>query len=146
MSIEFAGTKGRGFVNGALTWSFFGDEVNAISDADLLVAYCGWAWLFPAIQAGKVQTDFVSEGEEARLIARKQEEGFADIKLGSRFKIDASEVFEFESTRQGQAVKGAGDSSADVTFQGADPRTALPCIYFFLGGQVIQEMKDVPGA
>jgi hypothetical protein len=38
------GTTGRGFVNGRLTWSFLGDEVNMIKDDDFFVAYCGLAF------------------------------------------------------------------------------------------------------
>jgi hypothetical protein len=64
------GTKGRGFVNEGLTWSFLGDKVNAIKDDDLLVAYCGWAWLFPAMQAGNVATEFLSLTEEAAFRAK----------------------------------------------------------------------------
>ena len=64
------GTIGRGFVNDNLTWSFLGDPVNLINDDDLFVAYCGWAWLFPALQQGTVQTTFVSSGRvrEIRLL------------------------------------------------------------------------------
>lgn len=44
------GTTGRGFVNEGLTWSFLGPEVDSIKDEELFVAYCGWAWLFPAVR------------------------------------------------------------------------------------------------
>src|ERR1035437_769616 len=65
------GTIGRGFVNDGLTWSFLGEQVNSIKDDDLFVAYCGWAWLFPALQKGNVQTTFVSNGEESKFLDRK---------------------------------------------------------------------------
>jgi hypothetical protein len=51
------GTTGRGFVNDGLTWSFIGAEVNSLNDDDLFVAYCGWAWLFPALQGGTARRD-----------------------------------------------------------------------------------------
>ena len=73
------GTQGRGFVNGPLTWSFLGEGVNVIDDDNLLLAYCGWSWLFPALQAGGVITNFASEGEEDRYIAQKQQ-----LKIGWR--------------------------------------------------------------
>src|SRR5688572_27908094 len=52
------GRNGRGFVNPPLTWSFLGDGANTIDDDNLVLAYCGWAWLFPAIQAGSALTQF----------------------------------------------------------------------------------------
>ncbi|HEX3626458.1 MAG TPA: hypothetical protein VH280_13660 [Verrucomicrobiae bacterium] len=72
--------KSRGFVNSPLTWSFLGD-ISKFSDDELLVAYCGWAWIFPRIQAGTVLTNFASNGEEARYIAQKKAQGFTDIRV-----------------------------------------------------------------
>ena len=135
------GTAGRGFVNGPLTWSFLGGEVNSISDGDLLLAYCGWAWLFPALQGGTVQTDFVSAGEEARFLSKKKAEGFESIQLTSRYKIGTSELFEFTATRHGKTLKGAGDSNVEVSFGPDDPKCGLPSIYYLLAGQVIQSMR-----
>lgn len=135
------GTTGRGFVNGSLTWSFLGNEINSISDADLLLAYCGWAWLFPALQGGTVQTDFASAGEEGHFLSKKKAEGLENIQLTSRYKIGTSELFEFTATRHGTAIKGAGDSNADVSFTFDDPKFGLPSIYYLLAGQVIQSMR-----
>jgi hypothetical protein len=135
------GTAGRGFVNGSLTWSFLGDEINAISDDHLLVAYCGWAWLFPALQAGNVATSFRSEGEEARFLARKEREGFANVEIADRYKIGTSELFEFSCTIGGKRVRGAGDAESEVSFAESDPRFNLPSIYFLLGREVIKSMK-----
>ena len=141
--VEFVmpnGTAGRGFVNPPLTWSFIGD-MSGISDDELLMAYCGWAWLFPRMQAGSVLTSFPSEGEEARYIARKQSEGFADIEVTGRYKIGTSELFEIKCTHGGQPAKCAGNTEGDTAIAAADPCYKLPSIYFFLGSQVIQSMK-----
>ena len=133
------GTKGRGFVNGSLTWSFTGEEVNAIADQDHFVAYCGWAWLFPAIQAKTVQTDFISEGEEDRLTGAVSAAGMADLRITGRYKIGSSELFEYSGTRDGIALKGAGDGERQVEFDATHPCFFLPPNYFFLGREVILE-------
>lgn len=134
-------SKGRGFVNGGLTWSFLGAAVNAINDEDLFIAYCGWAWLFPALRRGTVQTKFTSNGEEAKYIARKQQEGLTDIQVTNRYKIGTSELIEFKAQRRGAAVQGAGDTTGEVQYPVTDARFVLPSIYFLLGRQVIQSVK-----
>jgi hypothetical protein len=134
------GTQGRGFVNGSLTWSFLGD-LSAMTDDDLMVAYWGWAWLFPAIQAGNVVQDFQSASEEQAFIAKKLADGFADIQLGNRYQIGTSELFEFKGTAGGTAFVGAGNTEAEVVFAAAEPNAALPPIYFLLGRQVIKSMR-----
>jgi hypothetical protein len=134
------GTSGRGFVNGSLTWSFLGDEVNAISDDHLIVAYCGWAWLFPALQAGNVVTSFVSGGDEARFLAGKEREGFANVVIADRYKVGTSELFEFACTIGGKRVRGAGGTENEVSFAEGDPRFNLPSIYFLLGREAIKSM------
>jgi len=135
------GTCGRGFVNGSLTWSFLGEGVEAIDDDNLLLAYCGWAWLFPAIQSGGVVTDFVSEGEEARYLAQKEAQGLTDVEITGRYLIGTSELFEFVGSYQGTAARGAGDTGDEVGFMAGDPCFNLPAIYFFLGRQVIKAMR-----
>jgi hypothetical protein len=135
------GTVGRGFVNGSLTWSFLGDEVNAISDDDLLVAYCGWAWLFPALQAGNVATEFLSLTEEDAFRAKKEGEGLQNFELTHRYKIGTSELFEYTATKNGKKVKGAGDTQLEVGYEEGDPRFNLPSIYFLLGRESIQSMR-----
>src|SRR6185503_4415308 len=134
------GIIGRGFVNEGLTWSFLGEPVNSINDNDLFVAYCGWAWLFPALQQGTVQTTFVSSGAESKFLAKKREEGITDIEVLSRYKIGTSELTEFVATQNGVLVKGAGDSTAEVLFTDTDARSNLPSIYFLLGEQVIESV------
>ena len=135
------GIVGRGFVNDNLTWSFFGEQVNSIKDEDLFVAYCGWAWLFPALQAGTVQTTFVSSGEESKFLAGKQKEGLTDIDVTARYKIGTNELIEFVARRNGVAVKGAGDSTTGVLFTSSDSKFNLPSIYFLLGEQVIESVS-----
>jgi hypothetical protein len=134
------GLIGRGFVNGSLTWSFIGDEVNAIDDDNLLLAYCGWSWLFPAMQTGHVQTTFSSDAE-AEYVAQKREEGVGDVVITNRYKIGTSELFEFTGRLEGKPVKGAGNAGGEVRFEAGDPCMRLPSIYFLLGGQVLQGVQ-----
>jgi hypothetical protein len=135
------GTRGRGFVNGSLTWSFLGDEINAIDDDDLIVAYCGWAWLFPAIQGGTVLTSFASESEEALFTAKLRREGFGDVVIQKRYKIGTSELFEFTGTVSGKRVRGAGGTENKIFFAEGDSCFNLPSIYFLLGRQVIESLS-----
>ena len=135
------GTTGRGFVNGGLTWSFLGPEINSIKDDELFTAYCGWAWLFPALQQGTVQTKFVSSGEESRYLAKKKQEGLSDIEVTERYKIGTSELTEFRAKRSGSAIRGAGDTNGEVVFSSSDPKYNLPSIYFLLGRQVVQSVR-----
>jgi len=135
------GTKGRGFVNGSLTWAFLGDNINDIEDNDLLLGYCGWATLFPLMQSGGAQTKFISNGEEACYVALKQSQGVSDVKIVARYKIGDAEFFEFTGTADGQSVKGAGNTEADITFNADQPQYHLPQIYFLLGFESIDSMK-----
>ena len=142
--VEYAmpdGRQGRGFVNGSYTWSFLGDGVNAIDDDNLMLAYCGWLWLMPAMHEGGVVTRFDSSGEEARYLAQKQQQGLTDVCVTNRYKIGTSELFEFTGRYQGQPVRGAGDTSHDIGFVSTDPCFHLPSIYFLLGQQVIKSMR-----
>jgi hypothetical protein len=134
------GTKSRGFVNPPLTWSFIGD-MSGITDDELLLAYCGWAWLFPRLQAGSVLTEFVSEGEEPRYIAQKQAQGISDVKVTARYKLGTSELFEIEGSWAGRPTKGAGNTEAETGFADTDPCFKLPSIYFFLGSQAMKSMR-----
>ena len=135
------GTTGRGFVNGSLTWSFIGSEVNAIDDDQLMVAYCGWAWLFPATQAGNVLTEFQSLSEEKAFTEKKRADGFDEIQVTSRYKIETSELFEFEGTSGGKKFVGAGNTETEVVIEATDVRAVLPQIYFLLGREAILSMK-----
>jgi hypothetical protein len=134
------GTRGRGFVNGPLTWSFLSD-LSAMSDDDLMLAYWGWAWLFPALQAGNAVQDFQSLSEEQAFTEKKRVDGFADFQLGSRYKIGTSELFEFKGTAGGKAFVGAGNTESEVVFEATDAKAALPAIYFLLGREVIKSMR-----
>jgi hypothetical protein len=42
------GTRGRGIVE-PVTWSFLGEQINEMSDQDMVIAYCGWLWLLPSL-------------------------------------------------------------------------------------------------
>ena len=134
------GTQGRGFVNGPLTWSFLSD-LSAMSDDDLMLAYWGWAWLFPALQAGNAVQDFQSLSEQQAFTEKKRADGFADLQLGSRYKIGTSELFEFKGTAGGTAFVGAGNTESEVVFEASDAKAALPPIYFLLGREVIKSMR-----
>lgn len=131
------GKKGRGFVNNSLTWSFLGDQVNAISDDDHFTAYCGWAWLFPALQAETVKTDFVSQKEESAFTNSRKGSGITDFRITGRYQIGTSELFEYDGIRDGRKIKGAGGSESLVEYAASDARFALPAIYFLLGEEVI---------
>lgn len=133
-------TKSRGFVNPPLTWSFIGDT-SGFSDNELLIAYCGWAWLFPRFQAGTVVANFTSNGEEARYIAQKKAQGFSEIKITSRYKIGTSEIYETDGVLAGKKVKSAGNTETEAVFLVDSPQFKLPAIYSFLGPQVIQSMR-----
>jgi hypothetical protein len=142
--VEYAmpdGTTGRGFVNGPLTWSFLGDGVNAMADDDLMVAYWGWAWLSPALQAGNAVMDFQSLTEEAAFTAKKLADGFDEVRMTSRYKIGTSELFEFKGTSRGKLFICAGNTESEVAFDAADPKSALPPIYFLLGREIIRSMR-----
>lgn len=142
--VEYAmpdGRQGRGFVNGSYTWSFLGDGVNAIDDDNLMLAYCGWLWLTPAMHEGAVVTRFDSAAEESRYLSQKQQQGLTDLSITNRYKIGTSELFEFTGRYQCKPVKGAGDMSHDVGFVSTDPCFNLPSIYFLVGRQVIKSMR-----
>ena len=134
------GTKSRGFVNPPLTWSFLGDT-SAFSDDELFVAYCGWAWIFPRLQAGKVLTEFASDGEESRYIAQKRTQGVSDIKVTSRYKIGTSEIYEIQGLRDGKPFKAAGNTEVESAFAAGAPCFMLPAVYSLLGSQVIKTLK-----
>jgi hypothetical protein len=142
--VEYAmpdGRQGRGFVNGSYTWSFLGDGVNAIDNDHLLLAYCGWLWLTPAMHTGSVITRFDSAGEEMRYLNKKQQQGITEVSIANRYKIGTSELFEFTGRYQGKPAKGAGDTSHDIGFVSTDPCFNLPPIYFLVGQQVIKAMR-----
>jgi hypothetical protein len=137
------GTRGRGFVNGPFTWSFIGEEINRIQDNSLVIAYCGWAYLFPALQMGDVVTRFTSRGDEGRFLAKLGAEGLVDVKITDRYQTPNGEFFEYTATRQGKTVKGAGNTVGDVRFAASEPCFHLPSIYFFVGNVAILSIKEV---
>lgn len=133
------GTRGIGFVN-PITWSFFADRVPEIPEDELVRAYMGWAFLFPALQSGKATSDFVSEGEEQRFLEMKaMQRVFSDIEITARYKIGTSELFEYRGKFEGMTVRGAGNVESEVVFDESDPCYDLPAIYFLLGREVVSE-------
>jgi hypothetical protein len=48
--------------------------------------------------------------EEHAFTEKKCADGFADLQLGSRYKIGTSELFEFKGTSGGVAFVGAGNT------------------------------------
>ena len=131
------GTQGRGFVN-PITWAFFNDGVERISDEALLQAYCGWAWLFPAIQDEAVLTDFESSGEEQAFA--KAMSDIQDFRIVDRFKIGDSEIFEYrgqvDSDDTLKKVRGAGNTEAELQLTEDMPEYCLPAVYFLVGHMV----------
>jgi hypothetical protein len=136
------GTTGRGFVNGGLTWSFEGPEVNSIKDDDLFVAYCGWAWLFPPLAKGTVKTHFASSGEGAKYLARKREEGLTGIEVIERYKIGTTELTGFRAKRNGTLVQGAGDTESEIIFPASDQDSICPLSTFFSGSRSFRVFID----
>lgn len=126
------GTKGRGFVN-PVTWSFLGDEINSIPDDTLLVAYCGWSWLFTGINQGVIETKFPSEGEKDKFQRRLSEDGLTEVRNTDSYKIGSSEIYEFTAQKEGKKVKGAGNTEDYLVFNSGTPEYFLPAIYFLLG-------------
>ncbi|WP_269541863.1 hypothetical protein [Cerasicoccus fimbriatus] len=130
------GFSGRGFVN-PVTWSFLGDDVEKIPDDLLLFAYAGWLFLFPAIQEGKVLTDFESDGERERYLEQLKNHGLTDIQVVAQYKIGTSELYEFKAFFNGEEVRGAGNTESEIGCNASDPKFFLPAIYFLLGNQVL---------
>ena len=138
MSYEMPdGTRGRGFVN-PITWSFLGDGVNQIPDDRLIAAYCGWLFLFPGLQDGRIERDFVSDGEETRYCDQLRANGLENIEIQERYRIGTSEIYGFRATYQGQPVRGAGNTESEVGYTAAQPEIHLPSVYFLLGQQMIK--------
>jgi hypothetical protein len=121
----------RGFV-GPLTWAFFGEDINAIPDDELVTAYMGWLWLFPAIQSDRVLTDFQTM-EVHKLTAQLMSGGIENLKVRDRFRIGGSDLFEFIGTVDGKPIRGAGNVEATVTFTEDMPLYRLPAIYSLIG-------------
>ena len=135
------GSTGRGFVNPPLTWSFLGPEVNAITDDDLLVAYCGWAWLFTALQNGSAETVAVDASAHDDFLQGKRADGYASVSVDACYRVGDVVLVEFTATKDGVSVKGAGNSDTEVIIPSSDARFALPPIFFLLGPEVIIDVR-----
>jgi hypothetical protein len=114
--------------------------VNAISDDDLLVAYCGWAWLFPALQAEC--RDGIHVSDRRGCLSRQEAQRWAgEPKVHRPLQDWDSELFEFTATKNGRQIKGAGDTNSEVSYDQDDPRFNLPSIYFLLGQTCINSIR-----
>jgi hypothetical protein len=129
------GTKGRGFVN-PFPFAFGSDGLDVISDNDLLVCYCGMAWLMNSRQNGLVKTEFPPAGDEARFLETKMGHGFQDVQITERYLIRETEMFSYSASYQGVKAQGAGNSKGDVAFREGEPLYLLPAIYTLLGIQM----------
>jgi hypothetical protein len=126
------GTYGRGFVN-PVTWSFLGPiPYDKLTDIQLVTAYSGWLWLFPAVQDGRATADF-EPGTQSTLLRVLEDEGVTDVVVVVRYKVGTSEFFEFIGKRNGSKVKGAGSAGSKIIFDAMAPQASLPVVYTYLG-------------
>ena len=126
------GTYGRGFVN-PVTWSFLGPiPYDKLSDVQLVTAYTGWLWLFPAVNDGRAKSKFEAQTLKP-LLAELEKEGVVDIAVADQYKVGSSEFFEFTGIRGGKKVKGAGSVGSKLVLDAASPQATLPVVYTYLG-------------
>jgi hypothetical protein len=126
-----SGKRGRGFVN-PITWSFIGDELDAIPDADLVTAYTGWAFLFPQLQDGSIQTEFAATTLPS-FKAFLTKCGVTDVTIDDTYLVGDSELFEFTGSQDGTRLRGAGNEETRVFFTAGMPQMHLPAIYWLFG-------------
>jgi hypothetical protein len=79
--------------------------------------------------------------EERDFRAKKERDGLENIEFTNRYKIGTSELFEYEATKNGKKIRGAGDTESEVSYDENDPRFNLPSIYFLLGQESIKSMR-----
>jgi hypothetical protein len=126
------GTRGLGFV-GPFTWSFCEPALEKADEEDVLKAYLGLMVVMLGAEAGVVKTEFESSTGEAALKQMLTESGFSDISIGDKFQIDDLEVFEFASTKDGKAFRGAGNKDATISHSEEEPLYHVPQAYLFFG-------------
>ena len=134
------GYNGRGFVNGPLTWSFIGEELKSIADDDLFRAYCGWAWIFPALQAHTISTDFEPE-HLAQFVKSKETEGYKEIVVVEKYKIGTSELVTYTSIKDNTEIHGAcilDDHDLSLEYGSSDSRSKLPMEYYLIGDEALK--------
>ena len=124
------GYSGRGFT-GYITWAFISENLNAIPDEDIVIAYTGWAFLFPGLQQGKFAADFSPSDQERQFLA--QIEQFEDLEITRKYRIGDVELFEYCATEIGQKIRGCGHVGKNLYYTDDEPHYALPTVYFLLG-------------
>jgi len=125
------GTYGKGFVN-PITWAFGSDlSYDKISNEQLVMVYSGWVWLFSALQNGRALTEFTPT-TEAQFLGILGGAGLHDVSITSKYRVADSEFFEFNATRGGRAVKGAGSVESNLVLDAEDPLASLPVVYPYL--------------
>ena len=125
------GTKGRGFVN-PITWTFMGDVEN-VSNADLLLAYCGWTFFFVGTQKGIIKTD-IDEAPLDFIIRKIKNDLSEEMELKSKFDVQGITYLEFEGTVNGlKARQAIGNDGSSLYIKESDARFGLPALYYMLG-------------
>jgi hypothetical protein len=128
------GAYGKGFVSSdSYTWSF-GSRLpyDRLTDEQLVIAYAGWSWLFPAVHSKAAATEF-QPATLKRFLANLAEKGLTDIAVGNKYKIQDAEIFEFRATRSGIPVVGAGSEESELIVGEATPQASLSMVYWYLG-------------
>ena len=124
------GTKGRAFL-GYITWSFMGDDVNAISDESIVLAYTGWAFLFPGLQDGSFATDFDESEQEKKF--RTDMSKLKGFEITSKVRIGELELFEYVGLASSGRIRGCGSIESNLYYTEDMPEFNLPTIYHLLG-------------
>ena len=126
------GTYGRGFVN-PVTWSFLGPiPYDKLTDLQLVTAYTGWLWLFPAVNDGRAKSTFEAQTLKP-LLAELEKEGVVNVTVADQYKVGTSEFFEFTGVRGGKKVRGAGSAGSKLVLDATSPQATLPVVYTYLG-------------
>lgn len=118
-------TVGRA-VTGAMVWSFIGNELEGISDAAYLLAYCGWFFVFNGTQGGNLIAEEINEAITV--------EGCQQVRAVRRYVIGSSTVHIFTGRdAEGNEVVGATDGDYRMALPKSDPIARLPFEYLYFG-------------
>jgi hypothetical protein len=125
------GVYGKGFVN-PVTMSFGSLPYNELNDVQLVTAYVGWLTLVGGLENKSIVTNFTAKTAPA-LVRELKAKGLSNIVIKEKYRINTSEMFEFEAKKGGKQFRGAGQAGAALLFEEGAPETVLPVIYTFLG-------------
>ena len=103
----------------------------SIEDDDIVTAYAGWAFLFPRIQEGFIETDFEASDQEHTF--REQMSQCDDFEITDKFRIGELDLFEYRGSLDGQKIRGCGCTEGNMYFTSDMPQYSLPAVYFFIG-------------